>query len=72
MTLETLIHKAETGEQWAAICLLEQQAITLAASRGYPAPKPEQVNLADDGSLASVECGVDGDGLACYVLNFSI
>jgi hypothetical protein len=72
MTLSDLVRRAETGEQWAHICRIEQQSIDLAARRGYPAPRPDQVNLADDGSLASVECGCDEDGMSCFVLNFDL
>ena len=72
MTLSDLVRKAETGEQWANICLIEDQAVKLAARHGYAVPGPDQINLADDGALASVECGVDADGMACYVLNFDL
>lgn len=72
MTLADMIRKAETGGQWADICAIEAQAVDLAAQHGYAPPQADQINLADDGTLASIECGVDMDGMACIVLNFSL
>lgn len=71
-SIQDLITKAETGAQWADICKLEADAVALIATRGYAADEITGVNVADDGTLASVECGADADDMARIVLNFSI
>jgi hypothetical protein len=71
-TLTDAFRTAETGEQFGVLCAIEVQAIALVARRGYVADDITQVNLADDGTLASVECGIDDDGMSCFVLNFAL
>jgi hypothetical protein len=51
---------------------IQTEAATLAASKGYSADQITKINLADDGSLASVELGADADGFGIFVLNFAI
>ena len=71
-TLSHLVRKAETGAQWADICFVEAKAVQLAYRHGYGPKDISEVYLADDGSLASVECGTDDEGMARIVLNFSL
>jgi len=71
-TIQDMIRKAETGAQWADICKLEADAVALIATCGYAASDITEIYVADDGALASVECGIDADDMARIVLNFSI
>ena len=71
-TLRDMLNRAETGEQAAQVCLLEAQAIALGATRGYTPDQITDVHLADDGTLASITCGQDADGMARCVLNFAL
>jgi hypothetical protein len=71
-SIQNLIRKAETGAQWADICKIEADAVALIAKYGYRANEITDINIAADGSLASVELGTDADDMARFVLNFSI
>lgn len=51
---------------------IQTEAAALAASKGYRAGQITKINLADDGSLASIELGTDADGFGIFVLNFAI
>lgn len=51
---------------------IRTEAAALAASKGYRADQITKINLAADGSLASVELGVDADGFGIFVLNFAL
>lgn len=51
---------------------IQTEAAALAASKGYAANQITRINLASDGSLASVELGTDADGSGIFVLNFAI
>lgn len=51
---------------------IQTEAAALAASKGYAASQITKINLAADGSLASVELGIDADGFGIFVLNFAI
>lgn len=51
---------------------MQIEAAALAASKGYAASQITKINIADDGSLASVELGADADGFGIFVLNFAI
>lgn len=51
---------------------IHTQAAALAATKGYSASQVTKVNLAADGSLASIELGTDADGFGIFVLNFAI
>jgi hypothetical protein len=50
----------------------EFEAAALAASKGYAASQITKINVADDGSLASIELGIDEDGLGIFILNFAL
>ena len=71
-TLSDLVRRAETGVQWADICAIEADAISLVTIWGYDASEITQVNLDDHGKLASIELGTDGEGFGRFVLNFAI
>ena len=51
---------------------IQTKAAALAASKGYVAAQITKINFADDGSLASVELGIDADGFGIFVLNFAL
>ena len=51
---------------------IQIEASALVASKGYTASQITKINLADDGSLASVELGADNDGFGIFILNFDI
>lgn len=71
-SIQNLIRKAETGAQWADVCKIEAEAVALIANYGFAANEITDILIADDGSLSSVALGVDDDGMARYILNFSI
>jgi hypothetical protein len=51
---------------------IQTEAAALATSNGYRAEQITEINLAADGSLASIGLGVDADGFAIFVLNFAL
>ena len=51
---------------------IRTEAAALATSKGYRAEQITKINLAADGSLASIELGVDADGFGIFVLNFAL
>lgn len=51
---------------------IQTEAAALAASKGYAASQITKINLAADGSLASIELGTDADGFGIFILNFAI
>lgn len=51
---------------------IRTEAAALAASKGYPVDQITKINLAADGSLASIELGIDADGFGIFVLNFAL
>lgn len=51
---------------------IQTEAAALAASKGYAANQITKINLASDGTLASIELGVDADGFGIFVLNFAL
>lgn len=51
---------------------IQTEAAALATSKGYAASQITKINLAADGSLASIELGIDAEGFGIFVLNFAI
>lgn len=51
---------------------IQTEAAALAASKGYVVSQITRINLAANGSLASIELGTDADGFGIFVLNFAI
>ncbi len=51
---------------------IQIEAAALATSKGYAASQITKINLSADGSLASVELGVDADGFGIFILNFAL
>lgn len=51
---------------------IHTEAAALAASKGYAANQITKMNLAADGSLASIELGADADGFGIFILNFAL
>ncbi len=51
---------------------IQIEAAALAATKGYAASQITKINLAADGSLASIELGTDADGFGIFILNFAI
>ena len=52
--------------------IIQTEAAALAATKGYAASQITKINLAADGSLASIELGADADGFGIFILNFAI
>lgn len=51
---------------------IQHQAEMLARSKGYSTPDITEINLTDGGDLASIGVGYDEDGMARFVLAFSL
>lgn len=51
---------------------IRTEAAVLAASKGYTASQITKINLTAEGTLASIELGVDADGFGIFVLNFAL
>jgi hypothetical protein len=51
---------------------IRTEAAALAASKGYTASQITKINLTAEGTLASIELGVDADGFGIFVLNFAL
>jgi hypothetical protein len=49
---------------------IQIEAFALVLSKGYSPKQITKINLAEDGSLASVELGTDADGFGIFILNF--
>jgi hypothetical protein len=51
---------------------IQNEAAALAASKGYADSQITNINLAANGSVASIELGVDDDGFSIFILNFAL
>lgn len=51
---------------------IQIEAFALVLSKGYSPKQITKINLAEDGSLASVELGTDADGFGIFILNFAL